>query len=445
MRSLLLAAAGAAFGLAGAAVAQSPDGEPVYGSVTLEAGFADDPHVVSIAAGGNVDASSLGGGCVGMIGDPPDFDLYYTPGSLPLYISASSDSDISLVVNLPDGSWICDDDSAGNLNPGITLDSPQDGLYDIWIGNLSGSGNPDSTLYISELGYQADGSAATGGSGIDYAGTPYFGEVALESGFAEDPYSVYISAGGANDASTLGGSCTGSIGGPPDFNLDYTAGSLPLYISATSDDDLTLVVNTPDGSWACDDDSGAGPLDPGLTWSKPSSGVYNIWVGHYSGDGNPEATLHISEVGYHDTRVTGSGGGGGIDLSAPAVYGDVDLTAGFTPDPYTMSLTPGGDNDSREVSDACVGNIGGPPDVNLNYSSGSFPLYIFAESDSDVTLVVNTPDGTWVCDDDSSAGLNPGVSFKSPAGGLYNIWVGTFGGAEGEATLNISETSMPLD
>ncbi len=443
MRSLLLAAATAAIGLTGAS-AQNPDGEPYYGSVTLEAGFADDPHSVSINAGGDIDASSLGGSCVGMIGDPPDFDLYYTPGDLPLYLSAMSDSDISLVVNLPDGSWVCDDDSAGNLNPGLTFDSPQDGLYDIWIGNLSGEGNPASTLFISELSYQTDG-AVVGGSGVDFSGTPYFGEVTLESGFSEDPYSIYISAGGANDASTVAAGCVGSIGGPPDFNLHYTAGSLPLYISVAADEDTTLVVNTPDGSWACDDDSGDGPLDPGLTWNKPASGTYNVWVGHYSGGGNPDATLNISEVGYHSTRVSGGSGATGIDLSAAAVYGDVDLTAGFTPDPYTMTLTPGGDNDARTMNEACAGQIGGAPDVNLNYTAGAFPLYIYAESDDDTTIVVNTPSGEWICDDDSGVGLNPGVGFKSAAGGLYNIWVGRFGGAEGEATLNISETTFPRD
>jgi hypothetical protein len=445
MRSLVVAAAGAALGLSGA-WAQDPGGDPYYGSVTLEGGFTEDPYTVSIAAGGSVDSSGLGGGCVGMVGDPPDFDLYYTPGGLPLYISAVSDSDVSLVVNLPDGTWACDDDSGGNLNPLLQFDNPQSGLYDIWVGRVGGSGDmPNATLYISELSGGVGGSASLGGTGIEIGGTPYFGSVTLASGFAEDPYSVGITAGGSNDASTLGAGCVGMIGGPPDFNLSYSSGSYPLYLSATSDADLTLVVNTPDGGWACDDDGADSPLDPGLMWSKPASGLYNVWVGHYGGGDTPQATLHISETGYHTTRV-GGGSGGAIDAAAAPTYGDVRLVAGFVPDPHTLTVTPGGTIDARTVNDACVGQVASAPDIDLYYTAGAFPLYIFVESSEDTTLVVNTPDGQWICDDDAGVGVNPGLGFKAPASGLYDVWVGRYGGGvSGSATLNISETTFPTD
>jgi hypothetical protein len=382
-----------------------------------------------------------------MTGDPPDFDLNYEAGTLPLYLSAASASDVSLVVNLPDGTWVCDDDSAGNLNPGLRFDNPQSGLYDIWVGTVGGSGGemPAATISISELGFGAGGGAPDA-SGVDITGTPYFGSVSLASGFSDDPHSVYISAGGSNDASALDPSCVGMIGGSPDFNLTYTAGALPLYLSATSDSDLTLVVNTPNGSWACDDDGADSPLDPGLMWAKPASGVYNIWVGHYDSGETADATLHISETGYHTTRVTGASGSGSINPGAEPVYGDIRLDAGFTPDPYTMSLTPGGEMDAREVDPSCVGQVGSAPDVDLYYTAGAFPLYIYAESAEDTTLVVNTPDGQWICDDDAGVGFNPGVGFKAPASGLYDIWVGRYGGGVGgTATLNVSETTFPRD
>ncbi len=444
MRTWMAAAALAAIGAAGA-WAQDPSGEPYYGSVSLSAGFANDPHEVAISAGGSVDASALGAGCVGMIGDPPDFDLTYEAGTLPLYISATSDSDVTLVVNLPDGSWACDDDSAGDLNPGLRFDNPQSGLYDIWVGDLGGAGGmPAATIRISELGF-AHGSGAADASGVDINGTPYFGAVSLSAGFTDDPHSVYISAGGSNDASALDPSCVGMIGDSPDFNLTYTAGGFPLYLSATSDADLTLVVNTPNGTWACDDDGADSPLDPGLTWAKPASGLYNIWVGHYDSGDTVDSTLNISETGYHTTRAAGAGGGASIDPGAAPVYGDVRLEAGFTPDPHAMTLTPGGAMDARSVDPSCAGQVGSAPDVDLYYTAGAFPLYIYVESDEDTTLVVNTPDGSWICDDDSGAGLNPGLGFKAPASGLYDIWVGRFGDAGGTATLNISETTFPRD
>jgi hypothetical protein len=441
MRILRLAAAIAALGPLGAA-AQNTGASPYYGAVSLQAGFAGDPYSVAITAGGSVEASRLGAGCMGSIGDSPDFELTYTPGSLSLYLSVMSDRDVSLIVNTPDGRWICDDDSAGNLNPGLTFSSPQQGIYDIWVGDLGGD-RPATTLYISELGYQT-GASESSSSGINLSGTPYYGEVTLSSGFSGDPYSIAVSAGGANDAATLGSPCVGMIGGPPDFNLHYTAAGLPLYISASADEDLTLVVNTPDGRWTCDDDGSDVALDPGLTWSKPASGTYNIWVGRYNSTSMPGATLHISELGYYSTRVD-SASAAGIDFGAPAIYGEVRLTAGFTPDPYTTSLTPGGTYSASTVSGSCSGQIGGAPDLNLNYTAGTFPLYIFAESGDDTTLVVNTPNGTWLCDDDSGLGLNPGISLKSPASGAYNIWVGRFGDAQGQATLNISEATFPMD
>lgn len=441
MRRLFLAAA-ATFASA-SALAQNATAVPNYGSTSLRAGFNDDPYSVSLTAGGSIDAaSSLGGACVGDISNAPDFELTYTPGNLPLYLSAVADRDVSLIVNLPDGSWLCDDDSAGNLNPGLTLYAPGNGVYDIWVGDLSGA-SPSATLYISELGYQGGGAAAAAGDGVDLSAEPYYGSVTLSSGFTEDPYSVSLSAGGANDAASVAVGCTGMVGGPPDFNLDYTAGSLPLYVSASSNDDLTLLVNGPDGSWFCDDDNGAGPLDPGLYWPKPSSGTYNIWVGRLSSSDLVDATLHISEVSFHTNSPGGAAAG--IDVGAAPVYGDVNLTAGFTPDPYTVSVTPGGSNEASSVNASCTGQVGSAPDVDLYYTPGSLPLYIYVESNDDTTLLINTPDGEWICDDDSGSGLNPGISFKAPGSGLYDIWIGRFGDAGGSATLNISEVQFPRD
>lgn len=260
MRRLLLATAAATLAAA-SALAQNTTAEPNYGSASLQGGFGNDPYTVNITAGGSIDASTLGFACLGDISNAPDFELTFSPGTRPLYLSAVADRDISLVVNMPDGTWACDDDSAGNLNPGITLNSPDSGVYDIWIGDLSGAG-PATTLYISELGYQ--GASAATSNAVDLSAEPYYGSISLSSGFSDDPYSVSLSAGGANDASTVATGCVGMIGGPPDFNLNYSAGTLPLYISASSNDDLTLVVNAPNGSWYCDDDSGAGPLDPGV-------------------------------------------------------------------------------------------------------------------------------------------------------------------------------------
>jgi hypothetical protein len=284
-----------------------------------------------------------------------------------------------------------------------------------------------------------------GGDGVDIFATPTYGSVTLSGGFVPDPHSVALTAGGGEEASAVASGCVGSIASAPDYNLYYTPGSLPLYFSAAGDRDLTLVINAPDGSWLCDDDGADSPLDPGIRLDKPESGLYNIWVGTY-GDDLADATLHISELDFHDTMLaSGSGSSGGmLDFSAPSNYGSADLTAGFKPDPYTVSLTPGGSIDANTVDSSCRGQVTSAPDFNLYFTGNGGALFMWAESGEDTTLVVNTPNGSWVCDDDSSSGLNPGVSFYGAASGRYDVWVGRYsGGASGSATLNISESSYP--
>jgi hypothetical protein len=81
----------------------------------------------------------------------PDVRLNFTSGSLPLSIYVNSSADTTLVVNKPDGSWICDDDSGSGTNPVITMSSAISGQYDIWVGNYDGTDTPAATLMVTEL------------------------------------------------------------------------------------------------------------------------------------------------------------------------------------------------------------------------------------------------------------------------------------------------------
>ena len=55
-----------------------------------------------------------------------------------------------MLINLPDGTWIADDDSGGNLNPLLKFAKPQSGRYDIWVGTI-GKENASAKLIITEL------------------------------------------------------------------------------------------------------------------------------------------------------------------------------------------------------------------------------------------------------------------------------------------------------
>ena len=135
------------------ALAQDASLDPAFGSANLRAGFAPDPYNVNnIIAGGGNDASELGGSCVGMIADAPDFRLNYTAGGLPLNIWVYSNADTTLVINAPNGDWSCNDDGAGGngVNPGLRWAQPQSGVYDIWIGKFGGGDGVPARLVFSE-------------------------------------------------------------------------------------------------------------------------------------------------------------------------------------------------------------------------------------------------------------------------------------------------------
>jgi len=150
MRTVRLASAIAAALMAAAATtaaAQDPSAAATSGSMRARAGFTPDPIQVSIYSGGSIDASRLGGACVGMIASAPDYEFTYTAGSFPLSFGVVSNGDTSLVINGPDGRWYCNDDAEG-LNPVLTWGRPPSGSYDIWVGAVGEASS--STLLITE-------------------------------------------------------------------------------------------------------------------------------------------------------------------------------------------------------------------------------------------------------------------------------------------------------
>ncbi|MFN3449881.1 MAG: peptidase S1 [Roseococcus sp.] len=151
-RRVMLAAASVAALMVGPVLAQNYSRNPSFGTLNLSANFMPDPQVVNVTAGGNIPAERLGGAsCVGTIADAPDVRLNYRAGQgLPLYISVRSNADTTLVINLPNGRWICNDDFDG-LNPGIVFTHPMSGQYDIWIGHYDRGRRVPAQLLISEI------------------------------------------------------------------------------------------------------------------------------------------------------------------------------------------------------------------------------------------------------------------------------------------------------
>lgn len=124
---------------------------------------------------------------------------------------------------------------------------------------------------------------------------PNSGQAQLRAGFTPDPYTVQVVAGGSQDGNRLPGACTGWISDAPDFRVTYSAGNLPLAFRTVSNTDTTLIINDPSGNWACDDDS-FGDGDAQVVFRRPSSGVYDVWVGTFNRGGTAQAVLGITET-----------------------------------------------------------------------------------------------------------------------------------------------------
>ncbi len=144
--ALLLGCLGA--GRAGAQDAPDPSLKPNYGSVDLKAGYLPDPYTKDLTAGGNLQTKL--GGVATHVTASPDFRLNYTAGSYPLTLHVKSAGDTTLLVNLPDGKWIANDDFGGQLNPLLRFEKPQSGQYDIWVGTFNKQPVP-AKLLITEL------------------------------------------------------------------------------------------------------------------------------------------------------------------------------------------------------------------------------------------------------------------------------------------------------
>lgn len=136
----------------------NPKLTPRHGSVKLKHDFTPDPFTKRVSAGGP--SKTELGGVKAHVGNSPDFKLHFTAevildGSLPapLRIYVESKADTTLLVNLPDGTWVANDDGGGGRNPLLRFGRPQSGWYSIWVGTFQET--PESgvaaTLHISTL------------------------------------------------------------------------------------------------------------------------------------------------------------------------------------------------------------------------------------------------------------------------------------------------------
>jgi hypothetical protein len=130
-------------------------------------------------------------------------------------------------------------------------------------------------------------------------------------------------------------------------------------------------------------------------------------------------------------------------FSADPAFGRIALSADFEPDPRRINVLAGGNDlvDGKLGAD-CVGHIDADkPDYVLDYRAGRYDLFIYAESAADTAIVLHTPDGSWLCNDDGeNRGLDPTVRVRAPQSGRYAIWIASIEKDTADAVLMVSES-----
>ncbi|PKD42466.1 serine/threonine-protein kinase [Rhodohalobacter barkolensis] len=265
----------------------------------------------------------------------------------------------------------------------------------------------------------------------DITAAPLQGTITLDSDFTPDPWPHSVQLSPNIDLENF--NYFGFTTSPATVHLEYNSGAYPLFISAEADNDLIMLVYGPDDQWYFNDDFVG--YNPGVEFEDPQSGTYMIWVGSYEETAG-SALVKVSEVLYEEDDDIYVDSEGGPDVGEIPIGGDITLEAGFSPDPYTQSISLSGSYDLSEMGYS--GYVTIEPSFDFYYTPGSLPLTIKAESNDDTVLLINAPNGEWYFSDDLE-GINPGVVFEDPEEGLYNIWIGTFYNETVNATLVITE------
>ena len=256
-------------------------------------------------------------------------------------------------------------------------------------------------------------------AGLNPDGEARYGRLSLAPGFAPSPITFDVVSGGdiAIKPLALGDNCLGHAAANPDFVVDLAAGFERLTFLIAAAEDTTLIINLPNGSWSCNDDTNG--LNPALVFYKPAPGRYQVWIGSYAAETFDDAVLYLAESGPEALPTTATG----PDPSRDPHYGEIALARGFQPSPYALQVLGGGrSNLADHLADAdCSGYVSEAPDYSVYLSEDMADLRFAVYSPAAMTLLINGADGRWHC----RAGGDPAVSFAYALSGLYDVWIGS--------------------
>ncbi len=359
----------------------------------------------SVEASTSASTFASGTGCNAYIETAPTVVLQLAS---PMFVQLQtlSSSDTTLIVRDAQGRFHCDDDSGGGRNANLGFGAPP-GRTGVWVGSFDSGSTTGFQLLMSGRPLAAMPDVL----GLVPQGPPAIGTVDLAS---QPSGQLNGTLSGALDASSLGVGCRGYIQIVPDLILVAAAES-PMVIGATSSVDSVLVVRTASGQFLCDDDSG-GALSPRVTGTLPA-GANAVWVGR----SNTSAAPAPFQVSYATTP------SGGPMVAGLAPSADPSIRALADADVHGLVVLEGDTTDmvsADQAGPSCRGFVPMAPHARVTLTRQR-DSEITTSSNEDLTLVVQMPNGSFACDDDSGGNRQPRVRSRFTAG-TSAIWVGRY-------------------
>jgi hypothetical protein len=134
-----------------------PDAHSATGEILVPGpGFSPTPIRATGVAGGPVEGGSSPSGCTGSFPSTPQHVLKISRRLPQLRVMVDGvDRDLTLAIHLPNGQWLCNDDSGDpmfGLNPAIDMPDVGPGEFEVFVGTFSSSeeGRPPYTIGVTE-------------------------------------------------------------------------------------------------------------------------------------------------------------------------------------------------------------------------------------------------------------------------------------------------------
>ena len=413
-------------------VSEGPEDCPV-GDVSTEVALAAVPVIGSIAVGGAM-AGAFTGSEVTVGGTPVQaWTLDGRAGDRLAILSTSDDMDGYLFFTGPGfDSPLTNDDGAGDLDPLICVELPEDGTYTIFPGILSSQEDAQSPRYrLSVTSADASNLCET------YQQSP--GQLAewLQS---LDTHGRTLEVGQTVSGSLADTDVRFPTTGAPIQAWSLRAGpGTMVWVDLISEDfdPLLRVVSAGGDESSSDDYDGAG-WNSRVQVTVPENGTLLVVAGAFDSDGQGAFLLRASTDPPPPLEVNGEGEG---EEGEPGVR-----------DPSVLEAVLGDVRGSLDVGTEVTARLeeGDPTLENGNHAqawtvsgrAGDDLVLIAASQDFDAMIYVVGPGlEDALFNDDDGYGLNSRLQFRLPETGTYTVVVGGVGGGVGEFRLAVMRAS----